>query len=664
MVNSIKKKIFLFELSDIFDGQVYLPYSSGVVWSYLNQKDFIKKNYELKDWFFAREKPDSIIKKIKDPDILLFSCFMWNWSLNCEIAKEIKKKYPKVIVIFGGQHQPLQDRNKNFFKEHPFVDILSHHEGELTLEEILSKALKYKGDKKIFKDINGSTLNLEEISYPAPPRKRMSSIEDQPSPFLDGSFDFIVKKNQAENKYNLHATLESARGCPFGCAFCEIGDKYYQKIKTSYSKTKKEIDWISNNKIEYVTDANSNYGILFEDDYDLAKYVCQKKAKTGYPKAYRVTWAKGQADKVLKIAKLLEKYDLQKGMTIALQSMSQKVLDIIKRKNVSEGKLQDFISKYEKENISSYVELIWGLPGETIDSFKDGVMKIIEMEYHNYLDIHLMMVLPNAPICSPGFLKDHKIEVSYLQPRFSHRSNPTNLVKDLVGFVTQTNTCTREEWIEGHQFRWLIIFSHYLGCLQYISRGLNKVFNISYRDFYFKLFDFSKTDNGSLISNEYKEIKKNLLLILRNERHWGDVIENAGDINWEVDEATCIRLLNHKEIFYKEIKNFILENFEISNKKYLDEIFRYQKIRINDPHVQYPFKEKFDFNIHDVIENNDEIIPITEFYTVDAKNFNNTVYNWAKEVLWFGRRTAKYKTKITKSKMHITPSNVNEHLFY
>ena len=75
--------------------------------------------------------------------------------------------------------------------------------------------------------------------------------------------------------------------------FCEIGDKYYQKIKTGYSKTKKEIDWISNNKIEYVTDANSNYGILFDDDYyDLAKYVCQKKAKTGYPKAYRVTWAK------------------------------------------------------------------------------------------------------------------------------------------------------------------------------------------------------------------------------------------------------------------------------------------------------------------------------------------------------------------------------------
>ena len=53
-----------------------------------------------------------------------------------------------------------------------------------------------------------------------------------------------------------------------------------------------------------------------------------------------------------------------------------------------------------------------------MNSFKDGVMKIIEMEYHNYLDIHLMMVLPNAPICSPGFLKDHKIEVSIYNQDF------------------------------------------------------------------------------------------------------------------------------------------------------------------------------------------------------------------------------------------------------
>ena len=40
---------------------------------------------------------------------------MWNWNLNCEIAKKIKDKYPKCLFIYVGQHQPLADRSDGFF---------------------------------------------------------------------------------------------------------------------------------------------------------------------------------------------------------------------------------------------------------------------------------------------------------------------------------------------------------------------------------------------------------------------------------------------------------------------------------------------------------------------------------------------------------------------
>jgi hypothetical protein len=274
-------------------------------------------------------------------------------------------------------------------------------------------------------------------------------------------------------------------------------------------------------------------------------------------------------------------------------------------------------------------------------------MQIIEMNYHNYLDIHLMMVLPNAPLSSPDFLSKHKIKVSYLQPRFSHRSNPTQLVDDLVGFVTATETCSEQEWIEGHQFRWLIIFGHYLGSLQYISRGLNKVFGISFKEFYFKLLDFCKTSKNSFIGKEYSNIKNNLKLILENKRHWGDIIEGAGDINWEVDEASSIRLVKKKPIFYKEIREFILGNFSINNIEYLNDIFKYQVARLHDPFKNYPYVESFATNIHEAIYNADKIKFNENYYYIEGKNFNGDVYNWAKENLWFGRRTAKYKTKIS-----------------
>ena len=220
------KNIYLFELSDVFADQVYLPYSSGVIWSYVKNIKEIKKNYILRDWFYAREEAEDIIAKIKDPDILLFSCFMWNWNLNCQIAKTIKEKYPNCKIIYGGQHQPLADRAKGFFEEHSYVDILIHTEGEETIKEILLN--------KDLKEVKGITYNVDNKEVRNPPRVRLEGIHNNPSPFLDGSYDIVIKKNKKEKNYSFHAAVESARGCPFSCAFCEIGDKYYQKIKTHY----------------------------------------------------------------------------------------------------------------------------------------------------------------------------------------------------------------------------------------------------------------------------------------------------------------------------------------------------------------------------------------------------------------------------------------------
>jgi putative methyltransferase len=634
------KNIYLFELSDVFANQVYLPYSSGVVWSYIKNNPIIKKNYQLKDWFFARDNASNIINKIENPSVLLFSCFMWNWNLNCEIAKVIKEKYPNCLIIYGGQHQPLSDRNKGFFKKYPYIDILIHGEGEEIVEKILLKSDNLK-------EIIGITLNLNNKEFITPSRKRLDEIKDCPSPFLDGSFDWIIKKNKEDKNYSFHATVESARGCPFSCAFCEIGEQYYQKIKTSYEKTKREIDWLAKNKIEYITDANSNFGIMFGPDYDLAKYVVEVKKKYGYPKAFRVTWAKGQADKVLQIAKLFEKAGIQKGMTIALQSMNKKVLTAIQRKNVDGGKLREFIQTYEKENISSYVELIWGLPEETLESFINGVTYIMEEGYHNYLDIHLMMLLPNAPISEPGYKERYGLKTMKAQPRFSHRSNPEQLVDDTVEFVTEANSFTKEDWIEGHQFRWLIIFGHYLGSLQFIARGLKKIYGIGYKEFYTKLLTEIQENSKTYLGKEYLNIKNNLDEILKNKRHWGDVIREAGDINWEVDEASSIRLTRSKDIFYKELKDYLIQEYAFVDMNVLDTLFKYQLCRLHNPFKKYPFSKKFKYNIHHVIELDEKLEKKNNKLLFNGKNFNSNLYEWAKETLWFGRRIARYKTRVT-----------------
>ena len=64
-------------------------------------------------------------------------------------------------------------------------------------------------------------------TYVTKPRPRIDHLAQMPSPYLNGLFDDLI----IECKYELEATIETTRGCPFGCTFCEIGTKYLQKLK-------------------------------------------------------------------------------------------------------------------------------------------------------------------------------------------------------------------------------------------------------------------------------------------------------------------------------------------------------------------------------------------------------------------------------------------------
>ena len=49
-----------------------------------------------------------------------------------------------------------------------------------------------------------------------------------PSPYLDGLFDKLVEDK--DHDYDFEGAIETVRGCPYRCTFCDIGDLYFQKI--------------------------------------------------------------------------------------------------------------------------------------------------------------------------------------------------------------------------------------------------------------------------------------------------------------------------------------------------------------------------------------------------------------------------------------------------
>jgi len=146
----------------------WLPYSVGCVYSYSAQSPEFKGKLELNKVVFRREKIEWASDDMLGDDIVLFSCYMWNWEYSKALAKMVKEKSPQTQIVFGGP-QVTEFRSEEQIQQLPFVDTFIISEGELSIHEYLTD---YE---------QGTTKKLYEA-------QRVTDL-DIPSPYLTGVFD-------------------------------------------------------------------------------------------------------------------------------------------------------------------------------------------------------------------------------------------------------------------------------------------------------------------------------------------------------------------------------------------------------------------------------------------------------------------------------------------
>ena len=95
------------------------------------------------------------------------------------------------------------------------------------------------------------------------------------------------------------------------------------------------------------------------------------------------------------------------------------------------------------------------------------------------------------------------------------------------------------------------------------------------------------------------------------------------------------------------MKIFVSNYFE--NKKILEELIKYQDVTIVNPNRNYPLKEKFSYNFNEVINLSAKLKNKQNSLVIEAKNYKEDIFEWGKETLWWGRRVAANKAKITRS---------------
>lgn len=603
------KNIILVQTQDIIVNR-YLPLAISNVWLYAQTFKKIKDQYKVADVVIDKVDPTIYVNKINfKPDIVAFSVYVWSWKHTVEMSKTIKRKFPDCKIIVGGPSIPKQDRL--FFKKNPYFDIAVLGEGEEALKNILINDLEPQSIPNVF---------YKGHSFPNI-IKRTDDLDAIPSGMETGFYETIMDKyNRLYPDTRWALAYETMRGCPYHCSFCDIGEHYHNKVKFfNIDKIYKDIDWMSQNKIEYVNVVDSNWG-MFERDLDITKYVIHNKLKYGYPQHWDVSFAKNNYNRIFNIAleNKLAKTNLFKGITFAYQSTDNNVLKAIDRFNLDALKSQELLAKFKEEEISTYSELVFPLPNDTKDTLKKSMQDLIDWGQRDFLQIHLTTVQPNAPLNNPQTRKKYGLKTKFLNMAvWGLDEGNLNKWMDKQEAIIETNTLTKQEHIESYLLSWIVISLYYYGWGHYIIEYLNKKYFIKQIDLLENFLNYAKQEKNNLIYNEYTFLKKHFKKVLNNESRWGRKILSNCSKYFDPKSASSIVYYQNKKDYYELIYKWIKNNFGI-DKNEINEIIKFNDCVFFDYKRKYPFTKTFSKKFVNILFNNDKNI-----FTFDHYDANN-----------------------------------------
>ena len=619
------KKVYFVQAGFAFDKSVYLPYATGCLAAYSLQFEDFSSAYELGGFFYKREKSDDIISRIQSPSVVAFSNYAWNVEFNKALSKKIKELYPDCVIVFGGHS--VRNDSTELLDECEWIDYLIFGEGEEPFYKLLM-SLHYNIDagkvNNIALRIDGRTVCTQRSACP--------DISDYPSPYLTGLFEEITKTEAVE----LLSVIETNRGCPYKCAYCDWSAK--SKVRFfPMEKVRAELRWLSEHKIEYCFCADANFG-MFRRDVEIADYCIELKKQTGYPDVFRPCYAKENDDNVFEICSKFNKYHIDKGATMAYQSLSDDALENVNRKNLTVEHFADIVKKYNQAKIPTYSELILGLPGETYESFCDGLCKLLDAGQHNSVSVYHCEVLPNSIMGGADYIDKHGIKSRKVKFNHIHSAETQEEFPEYSEIVMETATMSKEMWVKSNLFSVTLQCFHSLGLLRCFAIYAHYEKGMSYRDFYNGLFDFVLTNPETVFGRVLARYKDKLTHSLEGD--WNYYNPVFGNIVWFFEEGMFLECMYNYDLYEQEIAPFI-EALGIG-EEILIELKKYQKSVLRRPNksgekltLNHNFTKYFD-NISSGAYSPLEKTAVTVEFT-ENRVFGDW-YSFAKNIVWFGRR--------------------------
>jgi hypothetical protein len=402
---------------------------------------------------------DDLMRNITElkPTIVGFSCYLWNIGVIDPIAQAVKLIDPSITVVYGGPHNSYK-HDIGWFKKRPCVDVVCDSQafGEVFFSKLL--------DGHPYSDIPGAVypkFGMWEQSRATVDKRNFT----WPSNVLSANDEFLTRlwqnTHQSGRSFALH--WETARGCPYGCTFCEWGGGINSKISFKpdvvIASEMQEFITYGINEIHII---DANFGII-PRDVETIRSLVTISSVSELNQVWLYGKSKNNKQSVIEIDTLLADNELTDldMFIISVNTSTPEIAEAAKRKNLPIDDLiklaTDFSAKYGTQ---ARMEFLIGLPMATLDSFYNE-FDIFDKIGNWSSERYTWALLPGSPGAEPDYRTKYGIQTASvpfyhgddLSQQVPQMDDEYNMLFDpeyatTYDIVVATNSYSREDWVE------------------------------------------------------------------------------------------------------------------------------------------------------------------------------------------------------------------------
>jgi hypothetical protein len=348
------------------------------------------------------------------PRLVGFTCYLWNIQRTIWIAQQLKARTPcshgrpDICVLLGG---PEISGDNQWVLEHPAIDLAAIGEGEQTFVDLLSAL----GAGRSSEGIPG--LWHRGGRLPAA-RAALTDLDLISSPYIEGILDAVEEHTML---------METSRGCRYRCKFCYYPKSYDSIHRMSAGQIEANLRHARQRGVKeiYLLDPTLN------QRPDFAGFL--RLLGQGNPDRQFTYSAELRAEGIrAETARLLREANFQE-VEVGLQSVDPEAQKLMGR-HVSLEAFQRGARAMLDEGIRVRVDLILGLPGDTVDSVRRGLEYLDRVRPFSELQVFNLSILPGTAFRQTA--GDLGLEYQPRPPYYVLKT-PSLDVEDLYGLMEE-----------------------------------------------------------------------------------------------------------------------------------------------------------------------------------------------------------------------------------